>query len=87
MDQNSADMLELILPVATVMLYASDLNRCVPTRQTGWKFDGEPRYIKPTRRTGQTRTCYEIYNNGDPHLKLELCRISSMHEARILSVA
>jgi len=33
-DQNPARMLELILPLATIMLDVSNLNGCVPTRQT-----------------------------------------------------
>ena len=73
-DQNPAHMLELILPQGTIILNVSNLNGCVPTRQTGWKFEvenGEPRVYQANETYGQTATMYEIYNKGDPHPKLE----------------
>jgi hypothetical protein len=73
-DQNPAHMLELILPQGTIMLDASNLNGCVPTRQTGWKFeveDGEPRVCQANESHGQTTTTHKVYNKGDPHPRLE----------------
>jgi len=73
-DQNSAHMLELILPQGTVMLDVLNLNGCVPTRQTGWKFEavnGEPRVCQANETHGRTATTHEIYNKGDPLPKLE----------------
>jgi len=73
-DRNPTHMLELILPQGTVMLDISVLNGCVPTRQTGWKFeseDGEPRVCQANESHGQTATTHEIYNKGDPHPRLE----------------
>jgi hypothetical protein len=73
-DQNPVHMLELILPQGTIMLDVSNLNGCVPTRQTGWKFeseDGEPRVCQANETHGRTATKHEIYNKGDPHPKLE----------------
>jgi hypothetical protein len=73
-DQNPVHMLELILPLATVMLDISDLNGCVPTRQTGWKFeseDGEPRVCQANETHGQHANGHDVYNKGDPHPKLE----------------
>lgn len=73
-DPKPTPMLELILPQATIMLDVSALNGCVPTRQTGWKFeseDGEPRICKPYETHGQHANGHDIYNKGDPHPKLE----------------
>lgn len=73
-DQNTAHMLELILPQGTVMLDVSNLNGCVPTRRTGWKFEvenGEPRVCQANETHGRTATTHEIYNKGDPHPRLE----------------
>jgi hypothetical protein len=73
-DSNPTRMLELILPLGTVMLDVSNLNGCVPTRQTGWKFEvenGEPRVCQANETHGRTATTHEIYNKGDPHPKLE----------------
>ena len=73
-DPNPTRMLELILPQGTVMLDVSILNGCVPTRQTGWKFeseDGEPRVCQANESHGQTATTHEVYNKGDPHPRLE----------------
>jgi hypothetical protein len=56
------------------MLDKSDLAGCAPTRQTGWKFryeDGEPRVCQSNESHGQTATTHEIYNQGQPYLKLE----------------
>jgi hypothetical protein len=76
-DPNPTRMLELILPQGTVMLDVSILNGCVPTRQTGWKFeseDGEPRVCQANETHGQTATTHEVYNKGDPHPRLETFR-------------
>ncbi len=73
-DPNPIHMLELILPQGTVMLDGSVLNGCVPTRQTGWKFeseDGEPRVCQANESHGQTATGHDTYNKGDPHPRLE----------------
>ncbi|KAF2185445.1 hypothetical protein K469DRAFT_738867 [Zopfia rhizophila CBS 207.26] len=73
-DDNPAQLLEFILPQATVMLDESDLVGCAPTRQTGWKFryeDGEPRVCQSNESHGRTATTHEIYNQGQPHPKLE----------------
>lgn len=73
-DHNPAHMLEFILPQATVMLNVLNLNGCVSTRQTGWKFEfenGEPRVCQANESHGQTATTHEIYNKGDPHPRLE----------------
>jgi hypothetical protein len=73
-DQNPAHMLELILPLATVMLDISNLNGCVPTRQTGWKFEvenGEPRVCKSNETHGRHANGHDIFNEGAPHPKLE----------------
>ncbi|KIW38197.1 uncharacterized protein PV06_10143 [Exophiala oligosperma] len=73
-DPNPTRMLELILPQGTVMLDVSVLNGCVPTRQTGWKFeseDGEPRVCQANETHGQHANGHDIYNKGNPHPKLE----------------
>jgi hypothetical protein len=73
-DPNPTSMLELILPQGTIMLDVSVLNGCVPTRQTGWKFEsenGEPRVCQANETHGQTATTHEVYNKGDPHPRLE----------------
>jgi hypothetical protein len=72
-DQNPSHMLELILPQGTVMLEASNLNGCVPTRQTGWKFEaenGEPRVCTAKETHGTYENGHKIYNEGVPHPKL-----------------
>ncbi|KAK8925044.1 hypothetical protein H634G_05658 [Metarhizium anisopliae BRIP 53293] len=73
-DENPANMLELILPQATVMLCASDLNGCISTRQTGWRFEtelGQPRVCQANESHGQRATTHEIYNKGDAHPRME----------------
>jgi hypothetical protein len=73
-DDNPAQLLEFILPQATVMLDESNLIGCTPTRQTGWKFryeNGEPRACKANESHGRTATTHEVYNEGQPHPKLE----------------
>jgi hypothetical protein len=73
-DQSPAHMFELILPLATVMLDVSDLNGCVPARQTGWKFEvenGEPRVCKSNETHGRNANGHDIFNEGAPHPKLE----------------
>jgi hypothetical protein len=91
-DQNPADMLELVLPQGTVMLDVSNLNGCVPTRQTGWKFEaenGEPRVCQANESHGQTATTHEIYNKGDSHPRLETFRdvVDALVQLQILSTA
>jgi len=73
-DQHPAQMLELVLPLATIMLDVSNLNGCVPTRQTGWKFeakDGEPRVCKSNETHGRHANGHDVFNEGAPHPKLE----------------
>jgi hypothetical protein len=73
-DQNPAHMLELVLPQGTVMLDISNLNGCVPSRQTGWKFklqNGEPRVCKPNETHGRHANGHDVFNAGAPHPKLE----------------
>ncbi|KAK0740644.1 hypothetical protein B0T18DRAFT_213528 [Schizothecium vesticola] len=73
-DRHPFHMLELVLPQGTVMLDVSNANGCVPTRQTGWKFEvenGEVRVYQANEVHGQTRTGHEVYNKGDPHPRLE----------------
>jgi hypothetical protein len=72
-DQNPANMLELVLPQGTVMLDVSNLNGCVPTRQTGWKFEvenSEPRVCKSNETHGTHENGHKIYNEGAPYPKL-----------------
>ncbi|XMA20327.1 hypothetical protein WAI453_013118 [Rhynchosporium graminicola] len=73
-DQNPAHMLELILPLVTVMLDVSNLNECFPTRQTGWKFEvenGEPRVCKSNETHGRHANGHDVFNEGAPYLMLE----------------
>lgn len=73
-DPKPIDMLELILPQATIMLDISVLDACIPTRQTGWKFkseDGEARVCKSNETHGQHANGHDVYNEGAPHPKLE----------------
>lgn len=73
-DPNPIHMLELVLPQGTIMLDSSDLNGCIPTRQTGWKFeseDGEPRVCKSNETHGRHGDGHDIYNEGASHPKLE----------------
>ncbi|KAH8585569.1 hypothetical protein B0O99DRAFT_646638 [Bisporella sp. PMI_857] len=56
------------------MLDVSDLNGCVPTRQTGWKFEvenGEPRVCKSNETLGRHANGHDVFNEGASHLKLE----------------
>ncbi|POR39632.1 Uncharacterized protein TPAR_00172 [Tolypocladium paradoxum] len=62
-DMYPSHMLELVLSRGTIMLHASNLNGCVLTRQTGWKFEvenGEPRVCQANEMHGQTRTGHEV---------------------------
>ncbi|KAI1318810.1 hypothetical protein F5Y16DRAFT_406210 [Xylariaceae sp. FL0255] len=68
-DHNSAAMLELVLPRGTVMWEVSNLIGCVPTRQTGWKFEVEncqPRVCKSNETHGTHENGHKIYNEGAP---------------------
>jgi len=85
-------MLELVLPQGTVMLDVSNVNGCVPSRQTGWKFEvenGEPRVCQANEMHAQTRTGHEVYNKGDPHPRLETIQDleHALAKAGILSAA
>lgn len=74
LDRYPSYMLELVLPQGTIMLNISDLNGCVLTRQTGWKFtaeNGEPRVCQSNELYGETGQGHEVYNKGSPHPKLE----------------
>ena len=76
-DQNPVHMLELILPWAAIMLVVANLNGCVSTKQTGWKFEaenGEPRVCEPNETHGQHANGHDVYNEGAPHPKLETFR-------------
>lgn len=73
-DQSPAHMLELILPLATVMLNVTDLSGCAATRQTGWKFEdesGEPRVCKPNESHGRHANGHDVFNEGAPYPRLE----------------
>jgi len=73
-DKTPAYMLELILPLATVMLDVKDLDGCVPTRQTGWKFEvenGEPRTCTSMESHATHANGHDIFNKGAPYPKLE----------------
>jgi hypothetical protein len=67
-------MLKLILLLATVMLDVANLNRCVLTKQTGWKFEvkkGELRVCKSNETHSWHANRYNVFNKGALHLKLE----------------
>jgi hypothetical protein len=73
-DPHPSRMLELVLPLGTVMLDASNVNGCVPTRQTGWKFDvenGEPRVCKSNETHARHANGHDVFNAGAPQPKLE----------------
>jgi len=76
-DTNSPSMLELVLPQATFMLDISALKDCVPTKQTGWKFEeenGNPRVCKGNEIHGTYKDKHIIYNEGVAHSKPETCQ-------------
>ncbi|EFY94595.1 hypothetical protein X797_011323 [Metarhizium robertsii] len=90
--QNPAHMLELVLPQGTVMLDVSNLNGCVPSRQTGWKFEldnGEPRVCTANEMHGTHENGHKIYNEGAPYPKLATFQDvkNALVKAGILSVA
>jgi len=73
-DPRTSAMFELVLPQGTVMMDASRLGSCIPTRETGWQFDvedGRPRVCQANEIHAATRDGHEIYNKGDPHPRLE----------------
>jgi len=89
-DQNPTNMLELILPKGTVMLEVSNLKGCVPTRQTGWKFEvenGEPRVCTALESHGTHENGHKTYNEGAPHPKLDTFQDvkNALVKARIFS--
>jgi hypothetical protein len=67
------------------------LNSCVPTRQTGWKFeagDSEP-HIYTAKETHSTyENGHKIYNEGVPHPKLATFQNvkNALAKAGILSI-
>lgn len=74
LDQHCGQMLELVLPGGTIMLDVSDLEGCIPTRQTGWKFEienGKPRVCKPNETHGRHANGHDVYNEGAPHPRLQ----------------
>ena len=73
-DPNPTNMLELILPQGTIMLDVSVLKGCVPTRQTGWKFEmenGKPSVSSAKEKHAKTATKHEVYDEGDPIPRLD----------------
>ncbi|KAK4184120.1 hypothetical protein QBC35DRAFT_506597 [Podospora australis] len=91
-DPHPGHMLELVLPQGTIMLDVTNVNGCIPTRQTGWKFEvenGEVRVCQANEMHAQTRTGHEVYNKGDPHPRLETLQDLgvALAKAGILSAA
>ncbi|KAM3066989.1 hypothetical protein ACMFMG_011771 [Clarireedia jacksonii] len=73
-DQDDSQMLELILPMSTIMLSTADLHDCNRARQTGWKFaieHGKPRIHKPNETHGTHANGHDVFNEGTPHPQLE----------------
>lgn len=73
-DQNDSQMLELILPISTIMLSTTDLHGCQPTRQTSWKFtkeNGDLRVCKSYETHGRHANGHDVYNEGKPYPQLE----------------
>ncbi|KAG9229006.1 hypothetical protein BJ875DRAFT_524637 [Amylocarpus encephaloides] len=74
MDVNMT-MWELILDQGTVMLDASVVRNCKPTRITGWRFeavDGEPRVHESNEtHAAMSSGNHKIFNAGKPLPKLE----------------
>jgi hypothetical protein len=73
-DPTPGYMLELVLPQGTVMLDIASLRGCVPTRQTGWKFeaeDGEPRVCTTAETHARHAAGHDIFNKGAAHPKLD----------------
>lgn len=73
-DPYPSDMFELILPEGTIMLDASNLDGCFPTRPTGWRFgveNGEPRVCKPNETHARHANGHDVFNAGAPHPKFE----------------
>jgi hypothetical protein len=75
MDGVDCDMWELILDHGTVMLDASKVQGCVPTRITGWKFevrDGEPRTCASNEtHAAMTSGNHKVFKAGKPEPKLD----------------
>ena len=73
-DPKARPMFELILPGGTVMVDVSNLNGCIPSRQTGWTFkvnNGEPGIRKPYETHARHANGHDVFNAGAPHPKLE----------------
>lgn len=73
-DPHPSRMLELVLPHGTVMLDVSNVNGCVPTRQTGWKFEvenGELRGCQANESHGRKGPEHKVYNEGAPYPRME----------------
>ncbi|EXU95611.1 hypothetical protein X797_011327 [Metarhizium robertsii] len=67
-------MYELVLPMGTIMMDASRLTGCLPTRHTGWRFeirDGEPRVCTPYETHAKHSGGHDIFNKGSPLPKLD----------------
>ncbi|KIV98873.1 uncharacterized protein PV09_09367 [Verruconis gallopava] len=66
-------LIELSLREMSVMFFASDLKGCVPTRQTGWRFelhDGQPRVCQYNESHGaRPDGSHDIYNQGQLDLR------------------
>lgn len=91
-DSHPSQMLELVLPEGTVMLDVSNVNGCVPTRQTGWKFEvenGELRGCKANESHAQNGTEHKVFNEGAPYPRMETLQDlkNVLAKAGILSVA
>lgn len=91
-DSHPSQMLELVLPEGTVMLDVSNVNGCVPTRQTGWKFEvenGELRGCKANESHAQNGTEHKVFNEGAPYPRMETLQDlkNVLEKAGILSVA
>lgn len=91
-DSHPSQMLELVLPEGTVMLDVSNVNGCVPTRQTGWKFEvenGELRGCKVNESHAQNGTEHKVFNEGAPYPRMETLQDlkNVLAKAGILSVA
>jgi len=69
---------ELILDNGTVMLDASKMQGCKPTRITGWKFEvrnGEPQVCQANETHSEmTSGNHKVFNAGKPEPRLDSVR-------------
>ncbi|KAM3563048.1 hypothetical protein ARSEF4850_002515 [Beauveria asiatica] len=73
LDPHPSEMFELILPGGTIMVDASSLTGCIPTRRTGWRFgesNGQPRVCKPNETHAQHANGHDVFNAGAAHPQL-----------------